>query len=381
MEPEDELITIDETPEPETPLPEMKNYKNFWTVNAANLAMTMMGARTRRAPVVIILDGDWICDFAGVPCDVYYGDFDEQQRARTKAGEAAFDEIGLRIEPALDFGVVLDASIYGGAVKCAPNAPPTIEPVLESPEGVAALAARMDAADPLSLGLVPRMLEWRGRLKAESGKTHFAGVTTKGPGSMCGQICGMTNFLMWLAANPAEMKALIDLQVRTTIRYIRAMRRATGARVPYLALADDLSGMVSEKMYREFFYPAHKKIFEELAPWPQLRYFHNDARAGHILHHVRKLRPGAVNFDAKVTVRQIRERIPDAVIFGHIPPIEVLLNGTPEQVRQTALANVAHARADRGRIVLTTAGSINPGTPFDNLRALIQASRESQRLS
>lgn len=380
MDTEHELIPENDAALSE-PLPEMKNYKNFWTVNAANLALTMAGARTRRAPVAIILDGDWVCEFTKTPCDVYYGDFDEQQRARIQAGNAAYDEIGLRIEPALDFGVVMDASIYGGEIHCAPNAPPTIEPVLESPDKVGELAARMDAADPLSLGLVPRMLEWRGRLKAEHGKTHFAGVTVKGPGSMCGQICGMTNFLMWLAANPAEMKALIELQTRTTIRYIRSMRKATSARVPYLALADDLSGMVSEKMYRDFFYPAHKKLFESLAPYPKLRYFHNDARSEHILHHIRKLRPGAVNFDAKVTVRRIRELIPDAVIFGHVPPIEVLLNGTPEEVRQTALANTAHARADRGRIVLTTAGSINPGTSFDNLRALMQASRESQHLS
>jgi hypothetical protein len=57
-----------------------------------------------------------------------------------------------------------------------------------------------------------------------------------------------------------------------------------------------------------------------------------------------------------------------------------LLNGTPEDVRREALANVAHARADRGRIVLYSAGSINPGTSFDNLRAIIQASRESEHI-
>ena len=365
---------------PERELRPMKNYKNFWTRNAMNLGLTMLGAKPKRPPVAAILDGDWICDFTETPCDEYYSDFDAQQKARMAAGEATRDAIGLDIGPSIDFGVVLDASIYGGEVKYSPTAPPTIEPAIEQPSDVDALAQRMDNADLLSLGLVPKLLEWRGRLKAEHGKPHFAGLTVKGPGSMCGQICGMTNFLMWLATNPEEMKRLITMQTRTTIRYIKALRKATNARVKYLAIADDLSGMMSESMYREFIYPAHRKLFNELAPRPQLRYFHNDSNTGHILHHLRKLHPGAVNLDAKVTVRQIRDRIPGAVIFGHIPPIEVMLNGTPEDVRRTALANVAHARADGGRIVLYTAGSINPGTSFENLLALMEASREAEVL-
>lgn len=358
----------------------MKNYKNFWTRNNINIALTMLGARTKRAPVMIILDGDWICEFTNTPCDAYYSDFDTQQKARLAAGKTAEAEIGLRIGPSIDFGVALDASIYGGRVNYSENAPPTLEPAIEAPEQVKELSQSMDGADLLSLGLVPKLLEWRGRLKAEYGKNHTAGLTVKGPGSMCAQICGMTNFLMWLATNPGEMKQLVDLNARTTIRYIAALRKATGAKVKFLGLADDVSGMMSAAMYREFIYPAHKQIFDSLAPSSVLRYLHNDSNARHILHHYRKLRPGAVNFGPDVPVRLIRERIPGAVIYGQVPPTKILLNGTPEEVRREALANVAHARADRGRIVLTSAGSINPGTSFDNLRALIQASRESEHI-
>ena len=357
----------------------MRNYKNFWTRNAANLALTMLGVRTRRAPVMLLLDGDWICEFTGTPCDAYYSDFDTQQRARLQAGQAADAEIGLQIEPALDFGVVLDASIYGGKVMYSDIAPPTIEQAVESPEDIAELARRMDATEPLSLGLVPKMLEWHARLKAEYRTSAPAGLTVKGPGSVAGQICGITAFMTYLTTHPAEIKDLMALITRTTIRYIGALRRATGNKIRYLAMADDLSGMMSESMYREFVYPAHKAIFRALAPQPRMRYFHNDSHTEHILHHLRKLHLGGGNLDAKVTVLRIRERLPNTVIFGHIPPLETLRNGTPEDVRRTALANVAHARAGGGRIVLTAAGSINPGTPFENLRAVVQASRESAR--
>ena len=45
----------------------------------------------------------------------------------------------------------------------------------------------------------------------------------------------------------------------------------------------------------------------------------------------------ALSRTRQVTALRIRERLPNTVIFGHIPPLETLRNGTPEDVRRVAL--------------------------------------------
>jgi hypothetical protein len=54
------------------------------------------------------------------------------------------------------------------------------------------------------------------------------------------------------------------------------------------------------------------------------------------------------------------------VIFGQILPLKILLSGTPEEVIAFAKRDIEQAGVTR-QLVLTTAGSISPGTRFENL--------------
>ena len=60
------------------------------------------------------------------------------------------------------------------------------------------------------------------------------------------------------------------------------------------------------------------------------------------------------------------EKMPGVIIHGQIPPTKVLLYGTPEQVYECAKRDIEQAGPTK-QLVLCTAGSINPGTSFENL--------------
>jgi hypothetical protein len=60
---------------------------------------------------------------------------------------------------------------------------------------------------------------------------------------------------------------------------------------------------------------------------------------------------------------------------GNIDPFGVLRNGTPEQVEQEVRACVA-AGAPGGGFILGTQDSTLPGTPFENIHALVRAGRQ-----
>ena len=59
-------------------------------------------------------------------------------------------------------------------------------------------------------------------------------------------------------------------------------------------------------------------------------------------------------------------------LMGNIPPLEVLLNGTPESSYQCAI-KCLELGAPAGGYILSSAGGMSAGTPAENIRAAIKA--------
>ncbi len=136
--------------------------------------------------------------------------------------------------------------------------------------------------------------------------------------------------------------------------------------------------MVSPRHLQHFFLPIYQEIYGELAPGPDDdRFYHNDARVGHMLDMLRELGVNGINPDPDTDPALIRHALPRAIIYGCVPPL-ILKDGTPEQVMEAARRSIELA-GEGGGLVLTTAGSINTGTPYTNLRALCSAAEQYGR--
>ena len=191
--------------------------KEFWEINK-NCSPFKEGSP--RVPVNINLDGDWICEFLKLDNALYYSDYDYQQEHRLRCGEITQREIAYTIYPAVDFGVIMDASIYGGRVNYESNATPTLKPVLTDPEDIDVFVEKINKINPLEQGLVPKHLEWREKLYSKYGIKLTYGGGIKGCATMLGQICGITNFLTWIATDPDQIQKLISCWFDTSIRYL-----------------------------------------------------------------------------------------------------------------------------------------------------------------
>lgn len=353
-------------------MPVKIDMKEFWEINRK---CAPLKADSPRVPVGIGLDGDWICDFLKLDNALYYSDFDYQQEHRLRCSDITEKEIAYKIYPSVDFGVIMDSSIYGGQVNYESNATPTLRPVLDNPEDIDDLAEKMSRLNPLELGLVPKYLEWREKISARYGIKLTYGGGIKGCATMLGQICGITNFLTWIATDPEQIEKLIACWLDTSKKYINAIRAATDfpENKKGFSFASDVAGMLSPRMYKEFIMDAEMEIYDIYAPNPQdARFYHADS---HMLHHLETLKDmgvNQVNIDPYIEPKQIFEKMPDVIVFGQIPPLKVLLSGTPEEVIACAKRDIEQA----GRqLVLTTAGSINPGTSFENLKAMCYAAQ------
>ena len=80
------------------------------------------------------------------------------------------------------------------------------------------------------------------------------------------------------------------------------------------------------------------------------------------------------NFGPTVTVAEIREHLPQAVISGQLAPFTYCRN---EQTRLVVefLRDFEMARASRG-LVFATAGSVNNGSRLTGMRLLMSAIQE-----
>lgn len=344
----------------------------FWSMNQRCMSLK---EGIQRVPVLIDIPGDWVCLKMQLDNAKYYSDFEYQYDARCRCNELLSRELGIQLTPQVDFGVVQDASIYGGKVHYDSHATPTLTPVLEDPSEIPALIDRMDKTDPLDAGLVPQYLQWREAFRKRTGISLPYGKSQKGAATMLGQLCSITNFLTWILTDPEEIRLLIECWQRTSIRYLTALRKETGtdACQDAFSIQSDVTGLMSGALYRESLMQAELALYNAFATdVGAIRYYHADS---HMLQHLDALREigvNQVNIDPYIEPAAIMEKIPGVIIHGQIPPTSVLLYGTAEEIQRCVKRDIEQAGPTR-QLILTTAGSINPGTPMENLYAMCEA--------
>ena len=60
--------------------------------------------------------------------------------------------------------------------------------------------------------------------------------------------------------------------------------------------------------------------------------------------------------------------------MGNVPPLEIAVRGTPEQVKTATLEQLR--QGGREGVILSVGGGVSPGMPGANIHAMIEAVRE-----
>jgi len=98
---------------------------------------------------------------------------------------------------------------------------------------------------------------------------------------------------------------------------------------------------------------------------------------GHLLDMQYELGIREVNYGPTVDAGLIRQRMPDALINGQMPPM-LLRDGSPEEIRARVIADCRKAGGN-GRLNVTTAGSLAAGTGVGRMRWFMQVVQECCR--
>jgi len=323
-------------------------------------------------PVALIIDSPWIPGYLGLSHHDYYFDPEIWFAANLRIVEE-FPEAIVFPSWWVEFGMAIEPSAIGSRVRFWPHQPPNLCHLLDRPEDV----SRLEPVDPCTDGLMPMALH---RYRSMKGRILDAGFTipvvaARGPLCTASFVRGLTELMMDLVESPREVHKLLDYATEVTINWLRAQVDAIGDTVEGIFILDDIVGFLSPAHYLEFAHPYLARICESF-PSEWIKVYHNDANVGPFLQRVEETGFDVLNWgkalDVSAAYNCLRNRT--FTLMGNVNPLEVGVNGTPEQVRRAA-AEVL--QKSRGRThILSLGGGVSPGMPKANILALLDAARD-----
>ncbi|MGE5559173.1 MAG: uroporphyrinogen decarboxylase family protein [Bacillota bacterium] len=216
--------------------------------------------------------------------------------------------------------------------------------------------------------------EEKARYERSCGKpVKLPGNSSRGPATMATSILGVTNTCLFIMDEPGVMEEFFALLAVKLTEYNNALRDDTDCRsLEGYWLTDDNCYLFPPAQYERFCAPVLDKLFREFAPEPHhIRYQHSDSNMGHLMGILNDLGVNEVNFGPEIHPLEIRKAMPNALIYGQIPPM-TLRNGAPGEIIEAVRRDIESVGKDGG-LVECPAGSVSAGTPLKNLKIYMWA--------
>ncbi len=286
------------------------------------------------------------------------------------------------------FDNVVNASAFGAEVVRPRGETPRALPVIHTVEQMAA----MEVPGPQA-GLWGTSVEWWRRFGELARDTEVTvggkpgriepaplSIGGEGPHMIAIDLAG-TDFYWWQVEYPEECCAFLS---RITDGMIGAERRFRAIdprpRTAY-GIAEDSAQAMSAQMFRDFCLPYDERMFRAFgAGLADGRGMHMCGQSAH-LHHILTGELGISSFnvfghpvDPWTAAKNLGGR---CRLWGNVSPM-LMLKGSPDDVR-SASARCLEAMAPFGGFTLGDGANVCPGTPVENINALVDAAERYGR--
>lgn len=247
---------------------------------------------------------------------------------------------------------------------------PHLDRPVDSPSEVARLKRCEPERDLAFVGETLR--ELRSRLNGETGLLGFAGapltllfflVAGKSPGK--GE-----EAKAFLHEEPALAHALLDRLADMTAEYLD-YQIASGAQA--VQLFESIADLLTEEEYREFALPSQVRVFEAMkSKAPKILFAKGFPNA----RLMKESKADALSVSSDRSISGIREELgPEVVLQGNVSN-RLLVEGPVERIQTEAEACI-ESGGHRGHVLNLDHG-ILPETPWEHVRAFVEAARNSR---
>lgn len=325
--------------------------------------LNLIAGRPVDRPPAMPITMMWAADLVGAK----YYDYATRAEIQAAGQHAAatqfgFDHVSVISDPGCE------AADLGAAIFYPPDAPPAIieeQARLTNPADLRALRV----PDPLRAGSrMANRVEAVRLLHRETGDTRIVEGWVEGPCAESADLRGINTLMTDFFDDPAFVHELADFTVKVALQFARA-QIAAGADI--IGVGDAASSLVGREIYDEFVFPHEKELVDGIhAAGGRVR-LHICGRTIQLADAMAKLGCEIVDLDTMVDLRAARAAMGDRqIILGNVHTVDVVRNGTPDDVRRA----LAQCRADAGPAWIAGAGCEVPrSTPPENVRGFAGA--------
>jgi uroporphyrinogen-III decarboxylase len=329
-----------------------------------NLLAVLRGDEPHPTPCGFIIDSPWLPGWYGVEIAEYLASETIWFEANRKVIET-FPEAWFLPGFWSEFGMCTEPSAFGARCIFPRNEFPFAEKVIRSVDQI----ADMKPPHPATDGLLPLMLhrlKWAcPRIEDLGHRIRFS--VSRGPFNIASFLMGMTEFLMALKTRPAPIHRLLRI-ITDFLKQWHDLQRSTFPDIDGMLILDDIVGFVGEEDFVELALPYLRELF---AADVAVKFFHNDAPCARSIQYYPEIGINLFNPGTQTPLPQLRLLSGNRLtILGTIPPLDVLAQGTPEDVR-SSVRNLLDQTPDRSRLILSCAGGMPPGVTTENLQAML----------
>lgn len=320
-----------------------------------------------KIPVALIIDSPWIPGYLGISTIDYIQIPQVWLDANLKV-EKEFEDIIFIPGFWAEAGMATEPSGFGCKVTFYHDRTPEVHPIFKSVNE----AEGLESPNPETDGLMPFVLNHY--IKCEpiikDNGHQVKIVCSRGPLTIASHLLGVSQFLLDLKLEPAKTARLLKTTTKLVKDWLSAQIDSLSS-VEGIMVLDDIVGFLSPKNYLEFAHPFLKEIFDAFPGF--IKIFHNDNFNPSSYSYLEQLGVQIFNFTHLTEIKKARELVGDRVcLMGNVPPLDVLARGTVEDVIQSAV-NCLKLHGNRKGIILSAGGGTSPGTPAENIRALIDS--------
>ncbi len=234
---------------------------------------------------------------------------------------------------------------------------------------------KLRPADPRKDGILPAHLEAMRRCADAIGsETPVNGALTC-PFTNASFLVGAETLVRLTMKEPETVHKLCEISLESALKLADAIIDAGCA--PSLTDAMSSSTVISPRQFKEFSQPYLKTLVEHIHSRGLKATLHICGKTRPIWEAMADTGADCLSLDNAADLEEAKLKVGSRVrLMGNVPPSEVLLQGTKEDVRKAVRRCVAQAFDNPKGLIVASGCSLATETPFENIHAMLDAVRE-----
>lgn len=235
--------------------------------------------------------------------------------------------------------------------------------------------SRLRPVDPWRDGNLPSHLEAMERVVEAVGREVPVTGALTCPFTTASFLIGTENLVRLAMKNPEAVHRLCELALESALRYADAIMEV--GCTPSLTDPMSSSTVIGPRQFREFAQPYLKRLIDFIHQRGRSVTLHICGKTERIWQDMVDAGADCISIDNDASLAAARSNVGDRVrLMGNVRPSEVMLQGSPADVRQAVFDCVAQAGDNPKGYVVASGCSLPTETPFDNIRAMIDTVTE-----